>query len=77
MSEWISVKDRLPPLRENVLFYNGKREIRFGFFSPDPPPVDNWATESSIWVNDLSYDEIGTATHWMPLPAPPECKENQ
>jgi len=69
---WISVKDRLPPLNENVLFFNGKKEVRFGFFRQEPPPVDNWATETSIWINDLSYEEIGTATHWMPLPEPPK-----
>lgn len=68
---WISVKDLLPPIREVVLFFNGKREVRYGFFNPEAAPVNNWATDNSIWVDDLSYDEIGTATHWMPLPAPP------
>lgn len=72
MNEWISVKDLLPPVNQNVLFLNGKQEVVFGFFRPDPPPVDNWATLDSIWINDMSYDVIGNATHWMPLPEPPK-----
>lgn len=72
MSDWISVEDRLPPINECLLFFNGKKEVRFGFFRPEPFPVDNWASENAIWMNDLSYSEIGVATHWMPLPNPPE-----
>lgn len=71
MAEWISVKDSLPPVNENVLLYGGKKEVRYGFYRPEPAPVDNWATDESIWINDLSYDEIGTASFWMPLPEPP------
>ncbi len=69
--KWINVKDQLPPVNQDVLFFNGKREVRFGFFRPDPPPVDNWASETSIYMNDLSYDEIGVAMYWMPLPERP------
>lgn len=57
MSEWISVKDRLPEIGERVLIYSrqtleairyeGKKFNRFG----------------------VSVDD---ATHWMPLPAPPK-----
>ena len=75
MTDWISVKDRLPPVNQNILFYNGKKEVRYGFYRPEPSPVDNWATPDSIWINDLSYNEIGTASYWMPLPKPPREKK--
>jgi hypothetical protein len=70
--EWISVKKQLPPNKDNVIFFNGKDEVRYGFFIEEKPPINIWATENSIWMNDLSYDEIGTCSHWMPLPLPPE-----
>lgn len=62
MSEWISVKERLPephvdalalkPCGPFVGYYNGK----------------DWMVRTD------EYNEVGI-THWMPLPAPPEPKQ--
>lgn len=66
MSEWISVKDRLPEKGQDVLlltdWFGGASFITIGYLG------------GTRWI---SY-EIGRAnvgihvTHWMPLPEPPE-----
>lgn len=55
VQEWISVKDRLPNLFENVLvFRDGKISIDYN--------------EENGW---FAYDFNGKrVTHWMPLPQP-------
>ena len=59
MTEWISVKDRLPPDScEEVLTYNkSDGKVRIKWFSD--------------WRNIKYYEWI---THWMPLPEPPKDK---
>lgn len=77
--KWISVKDRLPELEEEVLVYaSGKID---GFFGknviaicsryeqkiyPSAPGYERW---SSPWQYFHTDYEI---THWMPLPEPPK-----
>ena len=61
MSEWISVKDKLPDLQERVLVYNGlsvyvDERLRF---------LDDW-----LWAKSHK-----APTHKMPLPEPPEVIE--
>jgi len=69
MSEWISVKDRLPDIDLSVLVYNGQsievmaywydEDEKPNFMNPPAPPCD-------------------FVTHWMPLPEPPnECLEKE
>ena len=70
MSEWISVKDRLPENEKEVLAYygfnrgDGDLGMRFcgvlTYYAFDPSP--HWQHESTGL----------TVTHWMPLPNPPE-----
>lgn len=57
MSEWISVKDRLPNEKTRVLVFvpHGNRKI----------DIDGMV--GRIWVR-----WNGRVTHWMPLPEPPE-----
>lgn len=72
MSEWISVKDRLPPECEDVLIYSNGFSIIGAFLA--------YGTNGPIcWqVNDWDESEISHAlkevTHWMSLPNPPEEK---
>ena len=67
MSEWVSVKVRLPPIDTAVLVsdingpYTGL--IRIGFYDPDQDSSTGW--------RDEEYCDI-SLTHWMPLPNPPE-----
>lgn len=59
MSEWISVKDRLPEMKGYYLvcypFYN-RQEINIVYFRG-----------KSQWAKCSKY-----ITHWMPLPEPPK-----
>lgn len=58
MSEWISVKDRLPDgLTQIIACHEGWR-VEPGWFSRD-----------HTFLFECVY---GPVTHWMPLPEPPE-----
>ena len=61
-SEWISVKERLPKDFDQALVYDGDEHYPIGICHKG---------ESGIWHSDMAYG-MGTITHWMPLPEPPE-----
>ncbi len=61
MSEWISVKDRVPEEGERVLVYNPT--------CSEKHRVDiEYRFDRNFWESDGVYSYI---THWMPLPEPP------
>ena len=63
MSEWISVKDRLPMSRLVVLSYEKPLNIiSMSFY--------NKKLES--WIDCDSGYYLNSVTHWMPLPKPPK-----
>ncbi len=68
MSEWISVKDRLPCENKEVLMtYNNL--VMEGLF------VNRKFYHSSVCAHVEGYcscDEQEGITHWMPLPLPPK-----
>ena len=57
-SEWISVDDRYPDNRADVLIYAGYTEV--GFLGND-----------GHWWDDMGEYKITKVSHWMPLPEPP------
>ena len=59
MSEWISVKDRLPKLNQEILGYE-KDIVYWGFYS------------QFGFLDTLEECERKETTHWMPLPNPPQ-----
>ena len=59
---WISVKERLPKEFDQALVYDGDKHYPIGICHKG---------ESGIWHSDMAYD-MGTITHWMLLPEPPE-----
>lgn len=80
---WISVKERLPELRQNVLVSDGKGSgegwlDRYDWHDPNredvvytsPQPRDFWC------IPGCEVDEEHV-THWMPLPQPPVKSVNQ
>lgn len=74
MSEWISVKDRLPQRHQMgsifiVALYNKKTDE--SFVKPLHYIMDEWF--STLDEEPLNYRY--KVTHWMPLPEPP--KDNQ
>lgn len=69
MSEWISVKDKLPEDERNVLAY-------YGFNRGDGDLGMRFIGVLSYFAFDQNrhwqHEGIGlTVTHWMPLPEPP------
>lgn len=68
MSEWISVKDRLPEINQNVLCFDANRVL--------------FATDWLDWPDGTVSFYVPTferhiwCTHWMPLPEPPEEEQN-
>lgn len=79
MTEWISVKDRLPEKNKKVLVYSEpekgfENEIlsSFGIHTAYIPTYGIYFTESlpNCGCTGIS----GEITHWMPLPEVPEKK---
>ena len=73
MSRWISVDERLPeaergPESENVLVYCEDKGCIQGFYCHED---GEWYDTAGSSIGMHSVDE---ATHWMPLPEPPEVK---
>lgn len=65
MSEWISVEDRLPEEEGQylVVMHGLVWPADFLGYGPDKKRA-RWRTEIA--------DEYAVATHWMPLPEPPQ-----
>lgn len=60
-SKWISVKERLPEVDEDVLAYLGEGKIEVCRLTLD-----------RFWeASDVLYD-LDDVTYWMPLPEPPK-----
>ena len=72
MTEWISVKDRLPDRDCKVLGFiclpSGGRWVDLLFYSGMRNVFILWANTGITY----NHNEV---THWMPLPEPPEEAE--
>lgn len=62
MSEWISVKDQLPPSKRSVLVSGG-----IGYYNAKE---DSWYTITDYQFPGLKIQ--WNVKHWMPLPEPPK-----
>jgi len=77
MADWISVKERLPELYQNVLvhYYNPHCVEPHNFaVAFRQNGLDEFIPGKHIWHVDsspLELDELDV-THWMPLPEPPK-----
>lgn len=68
-NDWISVKDRLPEINQEVLISYGKKPfllIAF-LYHPQYPKKD---VKVFCGTNNTNYS-LEYVTHWMPLPEPP------
>ena len=64
--EWISVKDRMPNMKDIVLVYDTFLEcVSIGYIS-------EFLGERTVWIIDYGESVSDTVTHWMPLPEPPK-----
>ena len=76
MSEWISVKERLPEEGQRVLLYNSLEYVSIvmaHWYSSSQTPFFNHVTIDDIHINFPLQDN--KHLHWMPLPEPPKEKE--
>lgn len=84
MSEWISVKDRLPDIKgfslySGILFYlyDGKKVFHGYWGKIDSDYEKRYLKTSGLWFGDIDGTECFSAfddvTHWMEarLPEPP------
>ncbi len=66
MNEWISVKDRLPPIGEEVIvaICDESGDTRWKYTTA------GWRVHETIWIvdNERRYD----VTHWMLFPEYPQ-----
>jgi len=67
MSEWINIKEKLPPIHKQVIFlikFNGRKMIFQGYLHDH--------TDISITLSSCPFDLGDFVTHWMEYPELPE-----
>lgn len=87
MTDWISVKDRLPEEEQDVLMYTSEIEIYGRHKEKKHLQHDIYRGyyEDGQWLTSYCYgceyiykmnekypNELIEVTHWMPLPEPPK-----
>ena len=68
MTDWISVKDRLPDVSP------GKTE-RFHIYVPNWYGGDYAWYQNDVWSDGHKQIPHAYVTHWQPLPDPPETEQ--
>lgn len=77
VEEWISVKEMLPEVFDEVLVYNSccddsSISIAWRETKPRKNGIVDW-----YWNSRMAYPEdLAHVTHWMPLPEPPKEMNN-
>ena len=73
MDTWISVKERLPEISQQVLiFVSDEQEIHVAQFCDWEKEICNdWHVTAGAYTYDLLVFEQKRVTHWMSLPEPP------
>lgn len=69
--EWISIKDRLPPINDKLLVFSERIGILMGINK------DHIFAKDGIFFHypgklKFEKDKIENVSHWMPLPEPPK-----
>ena len=71
MSEWISVKDKLPLDSRNILIYSKDWGVGYGWYT-------DWQGWYYCYYDGDEFIHIpeNDITHWMPLPESPKEKQS-
>lgn len=73
---WVSVKDRLPELRQEVLvWYDNGYEV--AYLQKFEPPKLQYPQFNNVEMFEWCFGDFEDfdVTHWMPLPEPPKEEE--
>lgn len=68
MSNWISVKDKLPNNRNEVIIFCVNGSVTTGKYVRESGDKYVWVTR----IYNSYIDNILNVTHWQPLPKPPK-----
>lgn len=69
MMEWISVSDRLPERKQDVLMYFDTGNMAVGFWYDGDETITFWSAYTDDgWYADCDCEPL----YWMPLPEPPK-----
>jgi len=72
--DWISVEERLPDSKDEVLFFTkmdySSPLVCFGYKYNDDPEDIKWI-DKAAFDSQCDFLECYYVTHWMPLPEPP------
>ena len=72
-NEWVSVADRLPEKKQDVLMYFDTGNMAVGWWHDKDEHITFWCA----YTDDGFYTDCDCIpAHWMPLPAPPEVEED-
>lgn len=72
MLNWISVDDRIPELEKPVLLFSETKDTFTGFLRKTSEDDIHFCIGNEYTSWDYMFNpDIGTITHWMPLPEPP------
>lgn len=67
--EWISVEEKLPECKQDVLMYFDSGNMAVGCWTERDEHLSLWSAYTDDgWIADCDC----MPTHWMPLPPPPE-----
>ena len=70
MSNWISVKDKMPESKKGVIIHLTSGFITVGYLTSNTPHERKWqlfGDKVTLFVEDATE-----VSHWQPLPEPPK-----
>ncbi len=73
MNEWISVKDELPKINQDILVADNLKQVKASYLGVDILGVKYWHTVEQRYDFNSGFKRV---THWMPLPDPPEVEND-
>jgi hypothetical protein len=74
MSEWISVKDKLPEKHADILILDNRDRVACGYWSINWSGLMYWHTARRCYDDGDKLDYI---THWMLMPTPPNVDKEK
>jgi hypothetical protein len=69
--EWISIADKLPDIKQDVLFYTESGIMLTGFRNKITTKYRNTVTIDEGFFDNRWCSAIGDVSHWRPLPGKP------